>query len=610
MCSQAGSALLHDPATQRWLRFRRLLEIFEARSIPEVMPLLARVQEEVERRPCFAVGFVSYEAAPAFDPAFKVVADRHFPLAWFGLFEKPEVVSGPETMPKAAVWDWRFPVGLKEYGAAVQRIKSYIRTGETYQVNYTLRLTASGLSKPAELFAAMVQAQGPHYGALIETSRYHICSASPELFFRLEGEDLVCRPMKGTAPRGLWPAQDREKGTQTLCSEKNRAENIMIVDMVRNDMGQIADVGSVGVKHLFTAEKYPTLWQMTSTVTCRTKQSVSEIFRALFPAASITGAPKVRTMQIIAELETQPRRIYTGAIGFIAPGREAQFSVAIRTVLADRGTHKGEYGVGGGIVWDSIAEQEFEECRTKAKVLAAPIPEFDLLETLLWTPAGGFALREEHLGRLADSAAYFSFLLSLDEVRERLDVLASSLPRLPQRVRLLLSAAGEVTLEPQPLALLPQPYRVTLARTPVNSHDVSLYHKTTQREVYDRAFAGRGTSADVLLWNERRELTESTLANLVVEIEGRLLTPPLECGLLPGVYRKTLLDQRRVREGIVRVEDLARCGRIYLVNSVRGMREVSWDHAPVGRPPGNSPHYQRSVRQDIPPQRAPHSASS
>ena len=206
----------------------------------------------------------------------------------------------------------------------------------------------------------------------------------------------MCKPMKGTAARGLWYAQDKQRSAEVLLSEKNRAENIMIVDMVRNDMGQIADAGSVGVKHLFTAEKYPTLWQMTSTVTCRTKQSVSEIFRALFPAASITGAPKVRTMQIIAELETQPRRIYTGAIGFIAPGREAQFSVAIRTVLADRGTHKGEYGVGGGIVWDSIAEQEFEECRTKAKVLAAPIPEFDLLETLLWTPAAGFALREEH----------------------------------------------------------------------------------------------------------------------------------------------------------------------------------------------------------------------
>ncbi len=577
MCSLAGSALLHDPATKRWLRFSRPREILEARSVAEVMPLLARLEEVVERRGCFAVGFVAYEAAPAFDPAFRVVMDEGFPLAWFGLFETPKTVSGPRAVSETSACDWVLPVGLGEYRGAINRIRDYIQSGETYQVNYTLRLRASALDNPEELFAAMVAAQGAHYSAFIETGRFCICSASPELFFRLAGEELVCRPMKGTAPRGLWPEQDTERAAQTLRSEKNRAENIMIVDMVRNDMGRIAEMGTVRVSNPFAAEKYPTLWQMTSTVTCGTRQSVSEIFRALFPAASITGAPKVRTMQIIAEMEQRPRRVYTGAMGFVAPGRQAQFNVGIRTVLVDLRTREGEYGVGGGIVWDSIAEQEFEECRTKAKVLAAPMPAFDLLETLLWTPARGFALVEEHLRRLAASADYFAFSLSLDKVREQLDFVASSLLDLPHRVRVVVNARGEVTVEPEILKPFPNPYHVTLAKTPVNSQDCFLYHKTTYREVYDQALAGRGSSDDVLLWNERHELTESTIANVVVEIGDRLVTPPLKCGLLAGVYRQTLLDQERVREEVVRVDDLASCAKIYLVNSVRGMWEVERD---------------------------------
>lgn len=575
VCSLAASALLHDPATKRWLRFERPSEMLEAGTAAEVMPLLERLEEEVERRHCFAVGFVAYEAAPAFDPAFRVVADREFPLAWFGLFEEPEEVPPPVTRCSAAPWDWSLPMSPEEYGAAIRRIKRRIQSGETYQVNYTVRLRASVLTDPTELFAAMVQAQGDHYAAFIEAGHFCICSASLELFFRLNGEDLVCRPMKGTAPRGLWPEQDIKRATRTLRSEKNRAENLMIVDMVRNDMGRIAQTGSIQVSKLFTAEKYPTLWQMTTTVTCRTRHSVPEIFGALFPAASITGAPKVRTMEIIAELEQQPRRIYTGAIGFLAPGRQAQFSVAIRTVLVDQRTRNAEYGVGGGIVWDSIPEQELEECRTKARVLAAPRPRFNLLETLLWTPAAGFALLDEHLRRLAGSAEYFSFSLNLDQVRERLDSMSRSLPGLPHRVRLLLGVNGEISLEPAPMEPLSQPYYITLAKMPVNSNELFLYHKTTHRKLYNEALAQRSGSDDVLMWNERHELTESTIGNLVAEIEGRLVTPPLSCGLLPGVFRQKLIDEGRVWEGIIRVADLASCGKIYLVNSVRGMWQAS-----------------------------------
>jgi para-aminobenzoate synthetase/4-amino-4-deoxychorismate lyase len=355
-------------------------------------------------------------------------------------------------------------------------------------------------------------------------------------------------------------------------SEKNRAENIMIVDMVRNDLGRVAQAGSVSVPQLFALEQYPTLWQMTSTVRCSTKASVPEIFRALFPAASITGAPKVRTMQIIHQLETSPRRIYTGAIGFIAPRRQAQFNVAIRTVLVDKLRQRAEYGVGGGIVWDSTPAAELAECATKAKVLTANTPGFALLETMLWSPGQGYFLLDGHLCRLSESAEYFSRRIDLDEIKHRLAELSRclSLERAPRhRVRLQVNSRGEIFLESHPQNPLPSPYRLTLAEQPLNSADVFLYHKTTHRQLYENPKPP--DCEDVLFWNERRELTESTIANLVIEKQGHWLTPPLSCGLLPGVYRSFLLQEKKVKEETIRLQDLTPECQIYLVNSLRGM---------------------------------------
>ncbi len=296
---------------------------------------------------------------------------------------------------------WEPSICRKTYEAGIQKVRELIRKGDTYQVNYTYRLRAGFAGDPWALFAGMVQAQGAHYSAFIHAGDWVICCASPELFFRRQGADLLCRPMKGTSPRGLWSADDAAQAEALRTSVKNQAENVMIVDMVRNDLGRVARLGSVGVRSLFDVEKYPTLWQMTSTVKCETSASVPEIFGALFPAASITGAPKVRTMAIISELEDSPRRIYTGSIGFIAPGGFAQFNVAIRTVLIDRHAQAAEYGVGGGIVWDSVPETEFEECQTKSRILTTPRPQFALLETMRWTPKEGFYLLDLHLRRLA-----------------------------------------------------------------------------------------------------------------------------------------------------------------------------------------------------------------
>jgi para-aminobenzoate synthetase/4-amino-4-deoxychorismate lyase len=364
-------------------------------------------------------------------------------------------------------------------------------------------------------------------------------------------------------------------------SEKNRAENVMIVDMVRNDMGRVADKGSVRVPNLFDIEKYPTLYQMTSTVTSATSASFAEIMKALFPCASITGAPKIRTMEIIRELEPDPRGIYTGCIGLLSPGRHAEFNVAIRTVWLDKTRKSAEYGVGGGIVWDSDAGNEYEECRVKTAVLTADTPDFDLIETMLWEPGSGYFLLDLHLERLRQSAEYFGFPVDLPSVRARVMLEADAHRNAagaatPARVRLLLSEAGEVNLDWDPLPGTPRsgPRRVTLAGSAIDRKDRFLYHKTTRRQTYDEAKQDHPHCDDVLLWNSAGEVTESTIANIVVETGGKRITPPVECGLLPGVFRQWLLDHGEIEEGIIKVEDLRKAGRIFLVNSVRKWMDV------------------------------------
>ncbi len=357
-------------------------------------------------------------------------------------------------------------------------------------------------------------------------------------------------------------------------SEKERAENVMIVDMVRNDLGRVCLPGSVRVPDLFRAERYPTLWQLTSLVEGRTDEPTARVMAALFPAASITGAPKVRTMHLIDELEISPRRIYTGTVGVMLPGGRARFNVAIRTVLVDRTAGSAEYGVGGGIVWDSAPRAEYRETLLKARVLDAPTPEFALLETMRWRRETGVLLLEEHLSRVAESAEYFGFDLDVEVVRAGIEAAVRKAAGVAGVLRLTVHAGGEVRLESRPLPAS-GPCRVALARTPVDSRDPFLFHKTTRREVYELARAEVSGVDDVLLVNEREEVTESTIANLVVELDGELLTPPLGSGLLPGTLRSALLREGRIREQVVSKTDLSRCTRLWLINSVRGWREAS-----------------------------------
>lgn len=523
----------------------------------------------------YAAGFISYEAAPGLDPALVTRRPGPLPLLWFGLYDRmPTVARGvpppPSSLPPLA---WTPSVSVPEYRRAVGRIKDLIAAGDTYQVNYTLRQFAPFAASPWLLFLHLIQAQKVRHAAFLDLGDHALCSVSPELFFRLDGGTITCRPMKGTAPRGLSAADDAAQADALCRSQKDRAENIMIVDMMRNDLGRIARTGSVTVPHLFEVERYRTLFQMTSTVQARTSATTGGVLRALFPPASVTGAPKVRTMQIIAELETEPRGVYTGAMGYAAPGGKAQFNVAIRTVHIDKCAGRAAYGVGGGIVWDSVAEKEYEECRTKALVVTTPpSPCFHLLETMLWRPRQGYLFLKEHLDRLSESARYFGFAVDIHHLARRLVRAGARLGDRPHRLRVLASEDGacRIEIEPAPMGARRVPWNVALAARPIDPANPFLYHKTTNRAVYEQARAQCPGRDDVILWNEKEQVTESTVANIVVRIRGRLLTPPVECGLLPGVHRARLLRNGTVREAVVTIADLARAEAVYLVNSVRG----------------------------------------
>ena len=621
--------VLYDASARSWQCFTGPCEVVETERCDEVMDCLRRLERLVESRGLYAAGFVSYEAAPAFDRALLVREAAGFPLLWFGLFPGAETVAGPvvervgrpsqaaprqpDGLGSPSYNHWQPSVTAADYAAVVAGLRERIAAGETYQVNYTFRLRQPA-GEPWNLFARLIDVQPAPYAAYVETERFAVCSASPELFFDLQGSRISARPMKGTMARGRWPEDDLARAAALAASEKDRAENAMIVDMMRNDLGRIARVGSVQVSDLFRVERYPTLWQMTSRVMAETHRSLAEIFAALFPCASVTGAPKANTMRIIAQVETAPRRIYTGSIGLIAPGRRARFNVAIRTVLVDKDRQEAEYGVGGGVVWDSTPSGEYDECLLKARILTSRREEFSLLETLLWTPESGFWLLDEHLARLQKSAEYFDIPLAIDAVTAVLEEAGSRgrgagsrepnpvppAPCSPLKIRLLVDRDGRISCEAAPLdegqgagstergertllltpcSPLPAPcvpVRLELAAHPVDAADVFLYHKTTQRQVYEAAQAGCVEGDDVLLYNAQGEVTETCRANIAVRCGPELWTPPVSCGLLPGTYRARLLAEGKLRERIIPLDVLERCDELFSLNSVRGLQRASF----------------------------------
>ncbi|RLQ90120.1 aminodeoxychorismate synthase component I [Planomicrobium sp. Y74] len=559
------------------LEFREPIRVLQSRDLSEISSIMEEIDKATEQG-FYAAGFVSYEAAPAFQLEMETREIGSLPLIWFGIYKNPdireeEVAAASEPY---SVDDWKLYGSPTHYQNGIASIKNAIAEGHTYQVNYTERLHADFSGSDFAFYRQLARNQQAGYGAYLNIGDHSILSASPELFFKVENGKLTTKPMKGTAPRGRTLEEDETHIAELLASEKERAENLMIVDLLRNDMSRLATRGSVKVEKLFEVETYPTVHQMTSTITAELNPdlTIMDWFKALFPCGSITGAPKISTMQTIAELESAPREVYCGAIGYITPAKDAVFSVPIRTVVVDKETSRARYGVGGGVTWDSTSEGEFKELQTKAEVLTARRPEFELLESLK-LENGTYPLQSYHMKRLLDSAAYFNFPVDEKAVAASLAELAKEFSQGTFKVRFLLSRTGEFNLEAQSTAAITEPVNCTLSKSAIDSGNPFLYHKTTYRQVYEKAAETMPAEAfSVLLWNERQELTEFAIGNLAVEKAGEFFTPPASCGLLPGTFRQQLLDTGVLKEKIIRKDELGEYDAIWFINSVRGWLRV------------------------------------
>lgn len=548
-----------------------------AKELAEVPQAIARAQSAAAAGRWVA-GFISYEAAPAFDAALPVRDPvPGLPLTWWAAFRSARPAPLPEGGPYR-MSDWEPELDFAAYRSRIEAISERILAGDTYQTNFTMRLRGRVEGDLRSFYRHLAEGQRGGHNALLFSGRWAVVSASPEMFFRWDGRRVETRPMKGTMPRGRWEGEDRHRRERLLASGKDRAENVMVVDLVRNDLGRAARFGTVAVEELFGVQRLETVWQMTSTVAAETRPGteLGELLAAMFPCGSVTGAPKPATMNLIRSLETSPRGVYCGAVGLLAPpdaGRpRAEFSVAIRTAVVDLADRSAEYGAGGGIVHESTAAGEYAEALAKARVLTVRRPPITLLETMRWDPGGGIWLRERHLNRMRSSARYFGFQLPEAEIAARLRELEETGSEVPLRVRLLAAEGGGTSLEWSPVAAVPAVAGLAVDDRPVDRSDRFRYHKTTQRDGYEEATRRHPRADDVILINERREAVETTTANLAVRMDDEWLTPPLDAGCLPGTYREELIDQGALREHPLLADDLADADELAVINSLHGWR--------------------------------------
>lgn len=570
-----GFALLRDG--EAWRLYSNPVKILLPADSESLQQSLARVEDHVSAGG-EAVGLLSYEAGYALEPRLQRLLPRSRPqLGWFALYDGSALqqdIAFPSDSGRSLLRTSRLSINRKRYYAKIAAIRRFIEAGDVYQINFTTRVNLRSILRAWDLFATLFTRHPAPYAAFVNTGAEQIVSLSPEMFFELDNGRIVVRPMKGTAPRGKLLEDDILAAGQLRASEKNRAENVMIVDLMRNDLGRICRAGSVRTTSLFDVERYPSVWQMTSTIEGKLKTGCDfeSIVRALFPSGSVTGAPKIRAMELIAQLEGSSRGAYTGAIGYFAR-EHARFNVAIRTIEL-RGKN-GVMGVGGGITHDSSAAAEWDECRWKAAFLLQSEPEFEIVETLYWKDKYRFL--RAHLKRMKDSARYYGFRFSEAAARAALRKAATPFPRRAMRVRMTLSRKGDFQVTHADYNV--QRFgRVGISRLQVSSEDRFLYHKTTNRVAYDRELSAarkRGLD-DVLFFNERGELTEGTIHNVFLVKNGVWQTPPVAGGLLPGIFRAHILKtNKNSREAILTLSDLKKADAIYLCNSVRGLFEVT-----------------------------------
>ncbi|MFZ3484330.1 aminodeoxychorismate synthase component I [Sphingomonas sp. 3-13AW] len=548
--------------------------VVQADTPEEVAPLLAQLDRAREEGRAVA-GFLSYEAGRQAEGLTGTV-NAELPLAWFGIFERGEEIDAATLTamlpdPGGAWVGAPEPeIDFPEYARAFERVREWIEAGDIYQANLTFRAAVPVMGDPCALYAAIRPRAAAGHGALVWTGRDWLLSFSPELFFRIDGTSLSARPMKGTARRDPDPARDAAVASALAQDPKQRAENLMILDLLRNDIARVAVPGSVEVPERFVVEHYPTVHQMVSSVigTLAPDRTPTQALATLFPCGSVTGAPKRRAMEVIDAVERSPRGIYTGAIGDITADGDAAFNVAIRTLHLKPGGQTATLGLGSGVVADSNAAAEWRECHDKARFLSVGQRRFDLIETMAFDPHEGISLLERHLERMKTSARQLGFDFDRHAARNELQAATFRLER-PSRVRLLLSATGAIAVEAGPLPPRPtEPVDVAVVPLPVPSADFRLRHKTSDRAFYDSARRQAGCFEVVFLAPDG-QLTEGSFTTLFVERDGMLHTPPVAAVLLPGVLRAELMAQRRVVETELRPADLAQ--GFYVGNAIRGL---------------------------------------
>ena len=526
-------------------------------------------------------GFFNYEFGYCLEPVLEnMLEGKDSPLAWFGVCKKPikldcrgrAAVPGELEKNTYKIKNIKPNISEKEYSERIKQIKHYLEEGLTYQVNFTFKVKFEFSGCAPELYLGLRRSQPTAYSAFIDTGKDRILSFSPELFFRTNGDKIITRPMKGTIKRGLTAKGDNLNKQTLRKDEKTKAENLMIVDLLRNDLGRVAK--KVWVPKLFEVERHKTLFQMTSTIAAQTKNNLKqkELFSSIFPCGSVTGAPKIKTMEIIKELEKEPRNIYTGAIGYISP-ESSCFNVAIRTIQLNK--TKGELGIGGGIVYDSEYKSEYDEALLKAKFFMGGYSDINLVESIFWDK--NYRLLDLHLRRLVDSCKYFSIFLDLGKLKSKLDKIVKTETR-KLKIRVLVDVFGNISVDKEPLEQIQLPVKITLSPKIINSQNAFLYHKTTQRYLYDseRKRLSKKGFFDVVFRNEKGQITEGAISNVFILKNRKLYTSPVSCGLLPGVLRKHLLESNKAKEKPLFLEDILGADKLYIGNSVRGLMEAEF----------------------------------
>ncbi|MFV1999614.1 MAG: aminodeoxychorismate synthase component I [Acidimicrobiia bacterium] len=559
--------------------------VLAAEAIEDVAAVIVEVSKAAAEGNWVA-GYVAYEAAPAFDQSLLVRQPRDGPLAWFGVFGSREMVPlaahDATAIGAYSISQWSPGITREEYREAFREIRDRIEDGDSYQVNLTFPLRAAFTGIPGVFYNDLVTAQKPSYASHIWHDDRHILSVSPERFFSIDDRGITTQPMKGTAPRGRWTEEDDDYRRFLLGSDKEKAENLMIVDVSRSDIGRIADTGSVRVDALFSVEQFRTVWQMTSTITAEMRADVGliDVFEALFPCGSVTGAPKGSSMAIIADVESSGRGVYCGAVGFVPPGDGldgACFNVAIRTVEIDDAEGIADYGVGGAVTWDSDEDAEFDEAVTKSEVLRFDVSPMDLLESIRWED--GYRWRDDHLSRMQHSAEYWSFTFDRPAIETMLDDLAGRLDAI-SKVQIVAQANGLVRVASEPLSgrwasgpgPSEEPVKLALDLEPIDDRNPRVFHKTSDRREFRVRLERHPGADDVLFVNRSGNVTETSIANIVLLFGETWLTPPVSDGLLRGVMRSQLLADGTIVERSVTVSEAMRADAIAVVSSVRGWR--------------------------------------